>query len=99
MQKAIAEILRRHGLPFRTEVQIGEGRQDRIDLLIDGGIGIELKVHGSMRKVQAQLRRYAKSEQITSLILISSRLQAGIGQEDQVGGKPLFVLVLTGGIG
>ncbi len=60
------------GIASRREVKLGP--HCRIDRLLSGGIGIEVKagrVNG--RSVRNQLRRYAECDQITGLVLIIER--------------------------
>lgn len=67
----ITRILVKHGLRFRREAQLAHGR---IDFLVDGHIGIEVK-KGQMQHAatRRQLKRYAKDPRIDHLILVSER--------------------------
>ena len=89
LQRAIAQILTKHDIPFEKEKTLS--RTERIDFLLEGGVGIEIKVHGSATAVARQLQRYAKCDQIRSLVLLTSRIQAG-AQLDAYLGKPVKVL-------
>ena len=89
LQDAVAQMLTKHGIAFEQEKTLTA--QERIDFLVEGGVGIEIKVKGSPAQVARQLQRYAKCEEITSLILLTSRMQAG-AQLDAYLGKPVRVL-------
>lgn len=71
MQQAVARALIQAGIPFEPEVILSP--KDRIDFLLSGGIGIEVKNAGSYSAVALQLLRYAEADQVESLILLTSR--------------------------
>lgn len=56
---------------WRREVNLGGG--SIIDFLIEGGVGVEVKIKGQPSAIARQLRRYAACPQIESLILVTSR--------------------------
>lgn len=70
LQESLATVLAAEGLPVRREVRLNS--RDRIDLLV-WRVGIEVKVAGQRDQVLAQLKRYAESEQVGALILVTSR--------------------------
>lgn len=94
LQVAVAIALGESRILFQREVDLGEA--GRIDFLLDNGIGLELKVRGSAGNIAAQLSRYASSPQIRELVLVTTR-HIHCQLPDSIGGKPLAVLVLTGG--
>jgi hypothetical protein len=57
-------------LVFRAEVWLNDS--DRIDYLV-GRVGVELKVKGAVNSVARQLQRYAQSDQIDELILVTTK--------------------------
>lgn len=71
MQLAIERQLRLSGIGFDREHRLA--KRDRIDFLIDGGVGIEVKVGQSYTAVALQLLRYTESELVTGLILVTTR--------------------------
>lgn len=79
------------GLSPEREVRLTHGR---IDFTV-GRVGIEVKVKGTTRDVERQLRRYATDPRVESLVLVTScrrhRDLAGT-----VGGKPVAVVVIGG---
>lgn len=83
------------GLAFEHEVRLGP--QDRIDFLLDDGLGIEVKVDGSTSAVTRQIHRYTQHERISALLLVTARTRhAALPAE--MNGKPVHVLVLLGSL-
>lgn len=89
----IAKAFRTERIEFEAEVVLDA--RSRIDFLLAGGLGIELKVKGSATEVLAQLMRYADFEQIKSLLLVTTRAKH-LDMPDTVRGKPLRVHFIGG---
>jgi len=70
MQDAIGELLTENGIMFGREFILQA--RDRIDFIV-GTVGIEVKIKGSYTQVASQLLRYAESELVTHLILVTTR--------------------------
>lgn len=87
LQDDIETSLRFLQIAFEREVRLAPG--DRIDFLLDGGIGIEAKTRCPRRSIYRQLERYAGRDQITALILITG---TALGLPASVKGKPLFYI-------
>jgi hypothetical protein len=85
LQASIATVLGEAGVPFEPEVRLGPA--NRIDFLVEGGIGIEAKVRYPRRAIYRQLQRYAESDQITALVLITA---TALGVPPSINGKPIF---------
>lgn len=85
----VALHLRARGFTLAHEATLGQG--NRIDFLIDG-VGVEIK-KGKPRPTVliAQLERYAKSDRIDSLVVISWQ---SVTLPAHIGGKPVFSLAL-----
>lgn len=93
LQVALHEILSALA-PCEREVRVPAGR---LDLLVDGCIAVEVKVAGSRAAVERQLRRYAAIEHVTGLVLVTTVAQhRTIGPT--IGGKPLVVVPIIGGL-
>ena len=94
LQPGIQELLTEAGLPFRREASLS--RHDRPDF-IAGSVAVETKVKGSPAEVRRQLARYAASDQVTELVLITRRA-AHRSLVGQLYGKPVHVILLSGGL-
>ena len=95
LQQALGMALDRAGIPYDREVRLSA--HSRIDFLVHGGVGIEVKVKGSAHAAGAQMLRYARSDKVTSLLLVTDRVQAG-AQPETLNGKPVAVFQILGGI-
>lgn len=93
-QAAIAAALTHAALPGVREVRLGA--RDRLDLLC-GTVAIEVKTAGGDVAVLRQLQRYAAHPEITGLVLATTRV-AHTSLPDEVGGKPLLVVLLRAGL-
>src|SRR3954447_21299229 len=49
------------------------GPTDRIDFLLPGGIGVEVKIDGSLSALTRQVHRYAQRKEIGALIIVTNR--------------------------
>lgn len=70
-QQAVELRLSIAGMAYEREARLSA--RDRIDFLVDGGIGVELKVNGATNDVMRQLLRYAESDKISALVLVTTR--------------------------
>lgn len=91
LQEAIASALTSSSVPFEREVRLGP--TDRIDFLIET-VGVEVKIKGSPTEVARQLNRYAQSDQIQSLLLVTSKATHR-ALPSSLNGKPIKVLYLN----
>ena len=71
LQAGIAIVLEELELPFQKEHRL-DGKS-RIDFLVDGGTGIEVKVGGSLTALTRQVHRYVQHSEITSLIIVTTK--------------------------
>lgn len=95
LQEGIAAALAAAHIPAEREVHLS-GR-DRIDFLA-GTTGIEVKIAGRPADVIRQLRRYAVSSRVEALILVTTRARHR-AMPPVIGGKPVRVVWIPGGIG
>jgi len=92
LHQQLEDVLRAARLPVQREVRLTAG--DRIDLLV-GDVGIEVKVKGQRNPV-AQLERYAASDRVAGLLLVTTRAAT---VPETMSGKPVTVVsLLTNGI-
>lgn len=91
LQEGLAAALTAAGARVEREVRLTS--RDRIDLLV-GTIGIEVKIAGDARRVERQLERYAASDRVTDLILVTNR--ARHTPPGMIDGKPVTRILLLG---
>ena len=93
LQEGIARNLESAGIPFEREFILSPG--DRVDFLV-GDIALEVKVAGSLRRVVAQLVRYAAHERVRGVLLVTTRACAVVPPVE-INGKPVSALLLLRG--
>lgn len=93
MQSDIAFALTTEEVPFEREVAFGP--RDRIDFLV-GTVGVECKVAGSANQVMRQLSRYAESDRITELVLVTSKASHRQLNNSEMMGKIIRVRYIWG---
>lgn len=92
IQNLIAQKLEEHGIPFVKEHRLGP--RNRIDFLIPGGIGIEVKQgKPNSGAVQKQVERYAAFDEVTSLVLLVQQNVATYPHA--ANGKPVHYVSLS----
>jgi hypothetical protein len=92
LQAGIAAALADVGVSSEREVRLAP--RDRIDLLASR-VGIEVKVAGSAESAWRQLNRYATSDRVDELVLVTTRASHR-ALPREVLGKPLSVWFLGG---
>lgn len=95
VQAGIAVVLEEHGIAFEREVARGA---DRFDFLCDSGVVIEVKIAGSYSEALRQGARYCRHDDVTAVVLASTRRWSGLGRAatDPVffHGKPVHTVQL-----
>jgi hypothetical protein len=91
LQAGLAAALADTGFEVEREVRLDD--RSRIDLVV-GRVGVEVKVAGKPGSVLSQLRRYAASDRLDGLLLVTSAVRHRL--PDTVGGKPLSVFQIVG---
>ncbi len=91
-QTALADAL--NAAPEEREVWLAE--KDRIDFLLEHGLGIEMKLRRRWSKpgVLRQLKRYAEHPDVKALILVTGM---STGMPATLNGKPVYVASLSRG--
>ena len=69
VQDKIEQVLKDNHIPYTREVKLSDS--DRIDFLI-GTIGVEVKLKAPVTQVTRQLHRYAYSDDVTELLLVTT---------------------------
>ena len=93
LQDLIAEVLARAEIAFEREVRLSA--HDRIDFVC-GSIGVEAKVDGSLTAITRQLHRYAQSDRLAHLMLVTTRMRH-LTVPRSFNGKRVEVVHLIGG--
>lgn len=98
LQAGVFQALTSLEIPFVPEYALSP--QDRIDFFVPGeGIGVEVKTNDSrggagLAAVTRQLWRYAKSDEVKSLILLTTRAKHR-ELPAEILGKPVLVVYLN----
>lgn len=93
-QEAIESILCQLDIPYLREEDLSP--RDRIDFLL-GSTGVEVKTKGSPNAITRQLARYARSERIENLVLVSSQIRL-LQVPDTILNVPITTVALRGGM-
>lgn len=95
LQRQVEQRLRDHtNLDFESQVQLDANSvRDRVDVLCES-IAIELKVGGSSSSVLSQLERYAQSDRVTELVLVTTKATHLKLRGTVLYGKPVYVIVV-----
>jgi len=71
LQEGLAAALTQAGLHPKREVRLDA--RSRVDILVER-VAIEVKVGGSTSALERQLTRYAESDRVDALIVVTSRV-------------------------
>lgn len=92
LQCGISQALSASSFRAEREVRIDIGR---LDFLVDGGIVIETKIDGSAAQLMRQVARYAQSDAVTGILVVTDRASHRL--PPSFNGKPVLVRSLLGG--
>lgn len=93
LQRGIAQVLSASKFHVEREVQLGN--LGRLDFLVNGRFAIETKIDGSAAALMRQVSRYAQSEVVAGIVVVTDRATHRL--PDQFNGKPVVVHSLLGG--
>ena len=91
LQEGIAQVLKSNYIYFNREISLS--KKDRIDFLLENGIGLEVKIDGSATKLANQIRRYLDHEQLTGILIVVN-LSKLLDLPVSLNGKPIITLCL-----
>lgn len=91
--RSVVQLLLPLNIPYVEEYRLSPG--SRVDLLLDGGVAVELKVGGTPTSVLRQLHRYAEHDCVREILLITTRHAHLRGLPAQLCGKPVYVFRVT----
>jgi hypothetical protein len=87
----VRRVLDEAGIPYVAEAELG--RRSRIDFLVDR-TGLELKIDGGASALLRQLDRYAASDKLDALVVITTRRMLARGLPAELRGKPIACLLV-----
>lgn len=90
LQDGIGLALAEAGIEAEREVRLTLG--ERIDFMA-GGVGIEVKVKGSRADLMRQALRYARCDEVSGLLIVTT-LARHKGVPEALNGKPVVVVHL-----
>ena len=93
LHEDMSRVLTAAGIPHEREARLTP--RDRIDFLCEEGVGIEVKVAGSLTAVTRQMTRYASHDDVRSLVLVTARA-AHHAIPRTLGGVPVALYSLIG---
>jgi hypothetical protein len=93
LQAGIEQVLAGADIPFEREVEIG--RRDRIDFLA-GRVGIEVKIKCGLSDMTRQLHRYAQSDLVDALLLVTPSMRLRSLVPRRLNNKPVVVAWIGG---
>jgi hypothetical protein len=93
LQAAIARAFEEEAIAFEREYRLSP--QDRIDFKV-GRVGIEVKIGGSNAALIRQVHRYAQSDALDSIIIVTTRASHYI-PADSVNGRTVVMVSLVMG--
>lgn len=94
LQRHLAECLSKT-YPCEREYAIPEGR---LDIYVPSKrVAIEVKIDGSVAELTRQIHRYAGSDQIGAILVVTTRSSHRVLAQQRMNGKPVAVLYLVGG--
>lgn len=91
LQQGIELVLKKNKIEALREHRLSP--KDKVDFWAWGGIGIEVKIDGSLSALTRQLHRYAQHEDVQALILVTSRSRLE-NLPAYLNSKPLYTLNL-----
>ncbi|AOG03305.1 hypothetical protein [Bosea sp. RAC05] len=92
LQTRIEEVFTAEGIAFEREVRLSS--KDIIDFIVDGDIGIEVKIKGGKRNIYDQVSRYCAHDRIKSVVLLTA---VSMGFPPEIDGKSCYVASLGRG--
>ena len=96
LQAGIERVLREASFPFEREVELTP--RSRVDFLLCGVVGVEVKIAGFPNDVLRQLARYAEVPRIQGLVLVTTRMTLAARMPGDLAEKPLASVYLPAGI-
>lgn len=90
LQDAVERLLKEAGIQYERERDLGDA--GCIDFLVEGNIGLEIKIQGNPTAVAEQVIRYCKCKEIAIVVLFTARMTLGKLVPRTVHGKNTLVV-------
>ena len=90
LQSMVERVLKEAGIPHQRERELGSA--GRIDFLVGGDIGVEIKTKGSPTQVAAQVLRYCERDEIACVVLFTARMTLGNLLPEEAHGKTIVTV-------
>ncbi len=90
LQDMVERVLKEASIPHQRERELGAA--GRIDFLVGGDIGVEIKTKGSPTQVAAQVLRYCERDEIACVVLFTARLTLATLLPDKPHGKTIVTV-------
>lgn len=91
LANVVERLFEEANVDYEREVRLSS--RDRVDFLVDR-VAIELKVEGSASQIIRQLDRYAQSDRVDHLVLVTTRRKHMLLMPDALHGKPVSVVCM-----
>lgn len=89
LKQQMAEAMALAGIKYAKEYILDA--KNRIDFMVEGSIGVEVKIKGSAKDIYKQCERYCAFDEVSSLVLVTSKT---IGFPSSINGKPAYLVRL-----
>lgn len=85
-QQQLTDLFTAQNISFEREKRLTA--RDIVDFLVQGGIAVEVKLHGAKKmSVFRQLKRYAAHDDVNELVLVTN---LSMGLPPEIEGKPAY---------
>lgn len=71
LQLGIDRLFRERGIVYEREVRLDS--HCRIDFMVEGSIGIEVKIDGSAEELGRQILRYLQHDRVSEIVVVTTR--------------------------
>lgn len=87
LQAALATVFEQDAAVYEREYHLG--RQSIVDFMFPDGLAVEVKIKGSRNNLIRQLHRYAGFDEVTAILLITTKATF-LTMPDEISGKPIY---------
>jgi len=91
LQRGLAALLDQLGVQYEREFHLDA--QSRIDFLVEGGLGVEMKIDGPVSELGYQILRYLQHDAVKAMLVVTTR-SSHRDLPPALEGKPVWVVYL-----